>query len=199
MISALSIRWITEIVPMRVTQITVNPGNLTREGGFANVRLDPVLGLRNQGPGLRFAYAFQIEFRLEGISGFDVKVTRRVTHKTDYVQTGMRKSQQVIDDFNRKPMRNSDPGASEDSPNEGNIIREANRIVVQDGPGPSFGINDRKMYPMRFEGKFIIMVKNGNGDLLASVLYYVYLLKRQFDGQVEGGFEEIEETIDLSH
>jgi hypothetical protein len=182
---------------MKVARITVNTGNLPRQGGFQNARLDPTLGLINQGAGQRFAYAFQVEFILEGVSGQDVKVTRRVTHKTDYAQTGMRKSQQVIDEFNRKPLQNSDPGASEDSPNAGNLIREANRIVVQDGPGPSFGINDRKMYPMRFDGKFILMVKNAKGELLASVLYYVYLLKRQFDGQVEGGFEVMDETIVL--
>jgi hypothetical protein len=180
---------------MKVTSITVNPGNLPREGGFGNARLDPVLGLRNQGKGLRFGYAFQIEFKLQGVSGQDVKVTRRVTHKTDYAQKGMKKPQQVIDEFNRKPLQNVDPSKSEDSPNEGNVIREANRIVVQDGPGPSFGINDSTMYPMRFEGKFVIMVKSANGDLLASVLYYFYLLKKEFGGEVEGGFEVMDETI----
>jgi hypothetical protein len=34
-----------------------------------------------------------------------------------------------------------------------------------------------------------------DNGLLASVVYYVYLLKRQMNGQVEGGFELVQQTI----
>ncbi len=180
---------------MKVTGITVNTGNLPRQTGFGNARLDTTLGLVNQGNGLRFGYAFQIQFDLQGISGQDVKFTRRVTHKNDYKQNKMRTGQQVIDAYNARAMLLSDPSKTEDSPNPGNIYREAHRVVVQDGPGPSFGINDPNMYPLRFEGKFVLMLKDTNDVLLASIEYYVCLLKRTFNGQVEGEFVELEETI----
>ncbi len=180
---------------MKVTSITVNTGILPRQGGFANARLDTTLGLVNQGQGLRFGFAFQVQFDLEGVSGQDVKFTRRVTHKNDYKQNKMRTAQQVIDAYNAKALLHSDPSLTEDSPNAGNIYREAHRVVVQDGPGPSFGINDPNMYPLRFEGKFILMLKNATDGLLASVEYYVRLLKRQSNGQVEGNFELVRQTI----
>jgi hypothetical protein len=182
---------------MKVSAITINTGNLPRESGFANGRLDQVLGLVNQGTGARFAFAFQIAFDLEGVSGNDVTLKRRVTHKNDYTQRGFRTAAQVLADYELKPLLNADPGLNEDSPNPGNIKREAHRVIVQDGPGPSFGISDKSMYPMRFEGKFILMLKNANDQLLASVEYYVRLLKRTADGKVEGEFRQIVETIVL--
>jgi hypothetical protein len=180
---------------MKVAGITVNTGNKPRQTGFGNNRLDLTLGLVNQGTGLRFGYAFQVQFDLQGISGLDVKLTRRVSHKNDYKQNKMRTGQQVIDAYEAKPMLLSDPSETEDSPNPGNIYREEHRVVVQDGPGPSFGINDPGMYPLRFEGRFILMLKDANNALLASVEYYVRLLKRQYNGQVEGEFVKLDEKI----
>ncbi len=190
---------------MRVTRITVNTGNMPRHNtGFGNPRLDQTLGLIDKGTGQRFAFAFQIAFDLEGISGADVKVTRRVNHKNQYTQRGFTKAQQILDQYNLRSLRNADPGLNEDSPNAGNISRSANQIIVQDGPGPSMGISDANMYPIRFEGKFIIIVKNAADQLLASVEYYVRLLKEKADGTVlnhklHGEFEEMHETITLPH
>jgi hypothetical protein len=173
---------------MAVTGIVINTGNLPRQAGFGNPRLDNTLGIINQGAGQRFGYAFQIQFDLEGISGHEVKLMRRVTHKNDYTQNRMRTAQQVIDAYNARELLGADPGGSEDSPNPGNIYREEHRVVVQDGPGPSFGIGDATMYPMRFEGKFILMLKDTNNVVQGKVEYYVRLLKRQMNGQVEGEF-----------
>jgi hypothetical protein len=162
---------------MKVTRITVNTGNLPRQIGFTNARLDTTLGVQDKGTGQRFAYAFQIAFDLEGISGDDVKVTRRVNHKNEYKFANNPTAQQVIARYGQCALRDANPGLTEDSPNPGNIVRLPNQVIVQDGPGPSMGIADPKMYPMRFEGKFIIMVKSPADELLASVEYYVRLLK----------------------
>jgi len=180
---------------MKVTRITLDTHNETPEGGFANPRLDKKLGLIDEGEGKRFAYAFQIAFELEGISGHDVKLKRRVTHKNEYPMGKLITEKKIVEQYGLKPLAQSDPSASEDSPNPQNIKREAHRVVVQDGPGPSFGLSDAKMYPLRFEGKFILMLKNATDGVLASVEYYVYLLKRKKDGNAEGGFELVKATI----
>lgn len=145
---------------------------------------------------MRFGYAFQIEFQLSGISGLEVKLVRRVTHKTHYVQRGMVTAAQVREVMQKKPLRLADPRTSEDSPNEGNVKREASRVVVQDGPGPSFGIHDQSMYPMAFEGKFILMLQTKTGALLASVEYYVCLEKAAYNApSIAAHFEALRQTI----
>jgi hypothetical protein len=180
---------------MRVTEIVVNTGQLPREQGFANARLDTVLGAINKGDGQRFAYAFQITFKLSGITGQNIKLTRRVTHKTLYKDFTTSENK-VLEVMTKKSLRLVAPTASEDSPNEGNVKREADRIVVQDGPGPSFMIADPKMYPMAFEGKFILSAQTTTAQTLATVQYYVCLLKLTHSARdITAHFEVLETNI----
>jgi hypothetical protein len=115
---------------------------------------------------------------------------------THYVQRRLVTVAQVHEVMEKKPLRMTDPRTSEDSPNDRNVKREATRVVVPDGPGPSFGIHDQSMYPMAFEGKFILMLQTQTSALLASVEYYVCVEKSSYNAPgIAAHFEVLCQTI----
>jgi hypothetical protein len=177
---------------MLVSRVFVNQGETRRETGFLNAELKQQLGLVDDGPGRGFYYAFQLTFYLHELSPEDLVLARNV-HEMTY-----KKNSSVISPvqaYERKHIRLREGWPEEQKPDDRDVKRERNRLVIQHQPHPTAFFGDRAVYPLAYEGRFYLKVENDAGDVLAGVEYYVRLLKRTFEGRAEGDFELINSTV----
>jgi len=172
---------------MLVTDALVNTGQLGLVTGFGNARLPNRLGPYWKAEG-GFGYSFQISFNLNDVNPSDIRLARKAISQTQYQDpTGLRQPPKDI--FN-------DPLGMEDSPNEGNVKREAyrdhkgqicgGRITVWDAPGPRDLITKNPVcYPIEFRGRFQLqVVHQPTLTRLYTIVYVVAMRTTIFQGAI---------------